>query len=52
MYARLYRGFELFEEAEVVLEVVAKIFYLPFQHGDTLDAHTEGEAAVFLAVDA
>ena len=48
----LERCLELLEEAEVVFEVVAKVAYLPFEHCDTLYAHTEGESAVFLAVDA
>ena len=48
----LERCLELLEEAEVVFEVVAEVAHLPFEHCDTLYAHTEGESAVFLAVDA
>ena len=48
---RLERCLELLEEAEVVFEVVAEVTYLPFEHGDTLHTHTEGESAVLFAVD-
>ena len=41
---------ELGEEAEVVLEVVAEVIDLPFQHGDALESHSESEAGIFLRV--
>ena len=48
----LKRCFEFLEEAEVVLEVVAEVTYLPLEHGDSLYTHSESEAAVLLAIDA
>ena len=47
----LERCFEFLEEAEVVLEVIAKVANLPFEHCDTLDTHSEGETAVLLTVN-
>ena len=49
---RLDGRLELAEEADVVFEVVAEVFDLPLEHGDALDAHTEGEAAVDFGIDA
>ena len=43
---------ELAKEAHVVLEVMAEVVDLPFEHGNALHAHTEGEAVVLLGVDA
>ena len=51
-YNVLKRSFELLEEAEVVLEIVAEVANLPLEHGDTLHTHSEGESAVLPAVDA
>ena len=45
------RSFEFLEETQVVLEVVAKVAHLPLEHRDTLNSHSEGKAAVLLAVD-
>ena len=47
----LKRSLEFLEEAEVILEIVSKVADLPLEHCDTLHTHTEGETAVFLAVD-
>ena len=48
----LHRGLEFAEEADVVLEVEAEVLDLPFEHGDALHAHSEGETGVLLGVDA
>ena len=48
----LHRGLEFAEEADVVLEVEAEVLDLPFEHGDALYAHSEGEPGVLLGVDA
>jgi len=45
-------GCELLQETHVVLEVVAEVVHLPFEHGDTLNTHTEGKAGVLLGVNA
>ena len=45
-------GGELLQEAHVVLEIVAEVVHLPLEHGDTLNAHTEGKAGVLFGVDA
>lgn len=42
---------ELLEESQVVLEEQAQVVDLVFQHGDALNAHTEGKTCVFLWVD-
>jgi len=52
LFMCLEGGFELFQEPQVVLEIVAEVTDLPLEHGDTLHSHTEGETAVFPAVDA
>ncbi len=45
-------GGELLQEAGVVLEVEADVVGLVLEHGHALDAESEGEAGVLLAVDA
>ena len=44
-------SFELLEEAKVVLEVVSEVTYLPLEHRNSLNSHSESESAVLLAVD-
>lgn len=39
------------KEAHVVLEIMAEVVDLPLEHGDSLDSHSEGEAAVDSRVD-
>ena len=46
-----YRSVEFGEEAKVVLEIVAKVVDLPFEHCYTFQTHSEGETAILLAVD-
>ena len=41
---------EFAEEPDIILEIVAEILYLPFEHCDTLHSHSECKSAVFLAV--
>ena len=48
----LIRRFELFQESDVVLEIESQVAHLVFEHSNALNAHTEGETSVFLAVDA
>ena len=50
--SELYRSAELPQEPDVVFEEQADVFYSIFEQGDAFDAHAEGEAGVFLAVDA
>ena len=49
---RLNYGFEFAEEADVVLEVVAEVLDLPFEHRDALDSHTESKTAIYLGINA
>lgn len=49
---QLQISFKFLEEAQVVLEVVAEVLDLPFEHGDTLHSHSECKTAVLPAVDA
>ena len=48
----LYCSLEFAEEADIVLEVEAEVLDLPFEHGDALYTHSEGETGVLLGVDA
>ena len=52
VFHTLKRCFKLLEESEVVLKIIAEVTNLPLEHCDTLDTHSECEAAVLLAVDA
>ena len=45
-------GIELAEEAHVVFEIEPQVAHAVFEHGDTFDAHAEGEARIFLRIDA
>ena len=49
---RLVGRFKLFQETDVVLEIEPEVAHLVFEHCDALNAHTEGETGIFLAVDA
>src|ERR1700688_3048131 len=44
------RSWELFQEADVVLEEDLDVVDLIFQHGEAVDTHAEGEAADFFGV--
>ena len=41
---------EFAEEPDIILEIVAEVLDLPFEHCDTLHSHSECKSAVFLAV--
>ena len=47
----LKRCFEFLKEPEVVLEVVTQVAYLPLEHCNSLDSHSECKSAVLFAVD-
>ena len=49
-YYQLISRLEFAEEPDIVLEIVAEILDLPFEHCDTLHSHSECKSAVFLAV--
>jgi len=43
-------GVEFFKEAEVVLEIMAEVIHLPFEHSYTLDTHSESETAIHIRI--
>ena len=50
-YELFRRCFELLQETDIVLEVEANVVGTVLKHGHAFDAKTEGETAVFGAVD-
>lgn len=45
-------GLKFLEETDIVLGEHAQILDLIFQIGDSFDTHTQGEARIFLGIDA
>src|SRR6056297_2505220 len=43
--------FKLFKKSQVILEVETQVIHVEFQLGDAFDAHSEGEAGVYIGVD-
>lgn len=42
---------KLFQKPQIILAEQSQVFYLVFQHGDSFDTHTKGEASVFIRID-
>ena len=49
-YYQLISSLEFAEEPYIILEIVAEVLDLPFEHCDTLHSHSECKSAVLLAV--